>query len=123
MRIKPSAEMSAEEVSELTMVAGLGDEVVAFLVAVVFGAVLLLAWMSSNVRERPRVEAVLVQQVRPGVVVAGEISRDDALHLERRQQEGEHEDARRGEGSGAIPSLQNAKIPKGLTALRVTLCR
>ena len=108
MRIEAIAEMSAEEVSELTMVTGLGDEVVAFLVAVVFGAVLLLAWMSSNVRERPRVEAVLVQQVRPGVVVAGEISRDDALHLERRQQ-GEHEDVRIGEGSGLSENDRNWK--------------
>ena len=71
-------------------------EVVAFLVAVVFGGVLLLAWMSTNVRERPRVEAVLVRQMRPGVVVAEEISRDDArlAHFEGPQTE--EEDVQRG---------------------------
>ena len=68
---------SSEEVSEVTMVAGLGDEVVIFLVGVLSGVALLLAWWSTEVRERPRVEAVLVRQVRPGVVVAQEVARDD----------------------------------------------
>ena len=90
---------SEEEVSELTMVAGLGDEVVAFLVAIVFGGVLLLAWMSTNVRERPRVEAVLVQQLRPGVVVAEEISRNDARLVGIEEPQTRQEDSQRGEDS------------------------
>ena len=81
----------------MTMVAGLGDEVVAFLVALVAGGVLLLAWMSTNVRERPRVEAVLVQQLRPGVVVAEEISRDDARLAGFEEPQAEQEDVQRGE--------------------------
>jgi Flp pilus assembly protein protease CpaA len=48
------------------MMTGIGDEVVLFLISLVLGGVLFLAWLSTNVRERPRVEAVLVQQVRPG---------------------------------------------------------
>lgn len=86
----------------MTMVAGLGDEVVAFLVALVAGGVLLLAWMSTNVRERPRVEAVLVQQLRPGVVVAEEISRDDARLAGFEEPQAEQEDVQRENESASV---------------------
>ena len=84
------------------MVDGLGDEVVLFLFSVALGGVLFLAWLSSNVRERPRVEAVLVQQVRPGVVVAEEISRDDAMRAADMQQQRSAADTQTEEAEEAV---------------------
>ena len=69
-----------------SMVEGLGDEVLLFLFTIVVGLVVILAWWSTHVRETPRVEAVLVQPLRSGVVVAEGIEPSEAF---RRRNEGE----------------------------------
>ncbi len=65
------------------MVAGMGDEVLAFLVTLLLGGTVLLAWWSTAVRERPRVRAVLVQPIRPGVVVAEQVDEAEARNRQR----------------------------------------
>ena len=131
---------SSEEVSELTMVAGLGDEVVIFLVGVLSGVALLLAWWSTEVRERPRVEAVLVRQVRPGVVVAQEVARDDPrlvggsagaegeeeeLTPATTEQEEEDEDQNSGDEPESVAgSITRRRIVPGEGVTRInTICR
>ena len=66
-----------------SLVTGLGDEVLLFLFTVVLGGVILLAWVSTNVRERPRVEAVLIQPVRPGVVIAEQVNRSEVTQADQ----------------------------------------
>ena len=128
---------SSEEVSEVTMVAGLGDEVVIFLVGVLSGVALLLAWWSTEVRERPRVEAVLVRQVRPGVVVAQEVARDDPrlvggagageeeLTPATTEQEEEEEDQNSGDEPESVAgSITRRRIVPGEGVTRInTICR
>ena len=126
---------SSEEVSELTMVAGLGDEVVIFLVGVLSGVALLLAWWSTEVRERPRVEAVLVRQVRPGVVVAQEVARDDPRlvgggaegeeELTPATTEQEEEDQNSGDEPESVAgSITRRRIVPGEGVTRInTICR
>lgn len=69
---------------DASMVAGMGDEVVVFLATAVLVGVATLAWWTTAVRERPRVRAVLLQPVRPGVVVAEQV---DEAEARRRQRE------------------------------------
>ncbi len=66
-----------------TVVTGLGDEVLLCMLTMALGGLVLLAWWSSNVRERPRVRAVLLQPVRPGVVVAEQVEENEARRRQR----------------------------------------
>ena len=72
--------MSLPPTAPLSLVEGLGDEVLLFLFTLLLGGLLLLVWGSTAVRERPRVEAVLIQPVGQGVIVAERIdgTRSDA---------------------------------------------
>ena len=70
-----------------SLVTGLGDEVLLFLFTVVLGGLILLSWWSSFVRERPRVEAVLIQPVRPGVIIAEQVNRSEVTPADQVQNE------------------------------------
>ena len=58
-----------------SLVTGLGDEVLLFLFTLFLGGLFLLAWASSFVGERPRVEAVLIQPVDGGNLRPEDVSR------------------------------------------------
>jgi len=72
--------------AETSLVTGLGDEVLAVLTALFLGGLLVLVWWSTHVRERPRVRAVLLQPLRPGVVLAEQITEPE--RAERAREEG-----------------------------------
>lgn len=74
-------------VPDPSLVAGMGDEVLLFAATMVLGALVALAWCSTAVRERPRVRAVLLQPVRPGVVVAEQVEEADARRRHREARE------------------------------------
>ena len=63
-----------------SLVTGLGDEVLLFLFTLLLGGLILLAWGSSFVRERPRVEAVLIQPVRQGLIIAEQVNRSQVTN-------------------------------------------